>query len=297
MIYLAKYLAAGEKVEEGMEKATKGFMADIKEFLSFFDGNKIGEIIVSILFAIIIYFVGRKVVKIVGKIIQRSLQRSSLEESVTRFLVNLASIVLNTILVVVVIGVLGVPTSSFVAIIGSAGLAIGLSLQGSLANFAGGVLILILKPFTVNDFIVSNGVEGKVTEIDIFYTKLITADNQKVVIPNGTLANSCIKNVPCEDYRRLDVIVPVDYSSDIKKVREILNSIAKKDERILTDRGVDVLVESFGDSAINISFRMWVETANFFPVKFAIQETIIEEFRLAGINIPFNQLDVTVENK
>ena len=297
MIYLAKYLAAGENVEKGMESATKDILKEVKEFIKFFDGNKLGEVIINILFAILIYFVGRKIVKIVAKIVGRSLKKSSLEESVTRFLMNLTSVVLNAILVVVIIGILGVPTSSFVAIIGSAGLAIGLSLQGSLANFAGGVLILILKPFRVNDYIVSSGIEGRVTEIDIFYTKLITADNQKIVIPNGILANSSIKNVPFEDYRRLDLIVPVDYSSDIKKVRQILNSIAKKDERVLTDRGVDVLVESFGDSAINIAFRMWVETSNFFPVKFDIQERIIDEFRIGGINIPFNQLDVTVESK
>ena len=158
MIYLAKVLQAGEQVEEGAKKATNDLIKDLAGFFEFFDGNKLGEIVTNILFAILVYFIGRRLVKIVAKIIRRSLKKSSLEESVTRFLINLTTIGLNTILIVIIIGILGVPTSSFVAIIGSAGLAVGLSLQGSLANFAGGVLILILKPFRVNDVIESNGI-------------------------------------------------------------------------------------------------------------------------------------------
>ncbi|MBE5935349.1 MAG: mechanosensitive ion channel [Lachnospiraceae bacterium] len=297
MIYLSNnLLKAGDQVEKGMESATKDIVKEVKEFLDFFDGNMLGEIITKILFAIIVYFIGRKLVKVVKKIVDRSLKKSNFEQSVSKFLLNLTSIGLNAILIVIIVGILGVPTSSFVAIIGSAGLAIGLSLQGSLANFAGGVLILILKPFRVNDYIVSSGIEGKVTEIDIFYTKLITPDNQKVVIPNGILANSSIKNVPDEDYRRLDLIIPVDYSSDIKSVRSALNVLANSDNRIIKENGknVDILVESFGESAINIAFRVWVETADFFAVKFDIQEKIIEKFRKEGINIPYNKIDINI---
>ena len=295
MIYLTKMLQAGEQVEKGAKKATKNILEDVEEFLEFFDGNKLGEIITNIVFALLVYLIGRKVVKLIAKVVKRSLKKSSLEESVTRFLINLTSIALNAMLIVIIIGILGVPTSSFVAVIGSAGLAIGLSLQGSLSNFAGGVLILILKPFRVNDVIESNGIQGKVTEIDIFYTKLITPDNQKVVIPNGVLANSSIKNIPDEEVRRLDIMVPVDYDSDIDNVRAVLNLLANNDSRIIKDnKSVDIFVESFGDSAINIAFRVWVSTADFFAVKFDLQENIINKFREKGINIPYNKLDVNI---
>ncbi len=295
MIYLTKVLQAGEQVEKGAKKATKNILEDVENFLEFFDGNKLGEIITNILFALLVYLIGRKVVKLIAKIVKRSLKKSSLEESVTKFLINLTSIALNAMLIVIIIGILGVPTSSFVAVIGSAGLAIGLSLQGSLSNFAGGVLILILKPFRVNDVIESNGIQGKVTEIDIFYTKLITPDNQKVVIPNGVLANSSIKNIPDEEVRRLDIIVPVDYDSDIDNVRAVLNLLANNDSRIIKEnKSVDIVVESFGDSAINIAFRVWVSTVDFFAVKFDLQENIINKFREKGINIPYNKLDVNI---
>ena len=294
MIYLSKILAASEQLGAGMKSATSNIFSKINSVFRFISGDEIGEFIANIIFAIIVYFIGRKLVKLVSSITKQYLKKSAIEESVTRFLINLTNVILNVILFVIIVGILGVPASSFVAIIGSAGLAIGLSLQGSLANFAGGVLILILKPFRVNDYIVSNGIEGKVTEIDIFYTKLKTADNQKVVIPNGTLANSSIRNVPDEDYRRLDLIIPVDYSTDIKAVRSALNLLANNDSRVIKEKGVEILVESFGDSAINIAFRMWVETSNFFSTKFDIQEKIIEKFRQENINIPFNRIDVSI---
>lgn len=289
-----KLFLAGDQVEDGMKSATKDINKYVDMLKKYFNGEVLGEWLIKIIFALLLYIVGRKIVKTVVKVTKKNLKKSSIEDSVSRFLSNVIAVALNTIVILLVLTVLGVPASSFIAIVGSAGLAIGLALQGSIGNFAGGVLILILKPFKVNDYIVSNGIEGKVTEIDIFYTKLITPDNQKVVVPNGTLTNSAIRNVPDEDYRRLDLIVPVAYNSDIKLVRSVLTLLANNEERILKEKGVDVFVESFGDSAINIIFRAWVETANFFPVKFDIQEKIIEKFREENIEIPFNQLDVNI---
>lgn len=272
----------------------KEFFKDLMKSYDGFSKDALGELFAKVLLAIVIYIIGRKLVKVCRKIVKRSLDRANIEESVSKFLGSLTSILLNAVLIVVIVTTLGVPASSFITILGSAGLAIGLSLQGSLSNFAGGVLILILKPFRVNDYIVSNDIEGKVTAIDIFYTKLITPDNKKVVIPNGTLSNSSIKNVPDEAERRLDLIVPVDYSSDIKHVRSVLNALAMRDDRVYKDKGIDVLVSEFAGSAINISFRVWVATADYFAVKADLLERIIEKFREENINIPYDRMDVNI---
>jgi small conductance mechanosensitive channel len=287
-------LESGKKVKSGFMNTIKDFFGDIIKQYDGFSKSAIGAFVAKIVLALVIYLVGRRLVKLTRKIVKRSLDKANIEESVSKFLGSLTSILLNAVLIVIIVTTLGVPASSFITILGSAGLAIGLSLQGSLSNFAGGVLILILKPFRVNDYIVSEGIEGKVTAIDIFYTQLITPDNKKVVIPNGTLSNSSIMNVPDEDERRLDLVIPVDYNSDIKHVRGVLNSLAKSDSRVKIDKGVDILVSELADSSINISFRMWVETADYFPVRADMLERVIDRFREENINIPFNKMDVNI---
>lgn len=287
-------LESGRKVKSGFMNTVKDYFSDIIKQYGDISKSAIGAFVAKVFLALIIYLVGRKLVKIARKIVKKSLERANIEESVSKFLGSLTAILLNAVLIVIIVTTLGVPASSFITILGSAGLAIGLSLQGSLSNFAGGVLILILKPFKVNDYIVSEGIEGKVTAIDIFYTKLITPDNKKVVIPNGTLSNSSIMNVPDEDERRLDLIVSVDYNSDIKHVRSVLNSIAKSDSRVKIDKGVNVIVDQLAESSINIAFRVWVDTADYFVVKADMLEKIVDTFRDENINIPFNKMDVNI---
>ena len=291
---VSQILEAGGSVKKGVLTAIKDFLVKVANFFDFFNEKTIAMFITRVVIAIIVYFIGRKLVKVVTNIVDRSLERGNVEVSVRKFLTRLTAVAGNVILVFSLIGILGIPLTSFVALFGTAGLALGLSLQGSLQNFAGGVLILLLKPFSVNDYIVASDIEGTVTAIDIFYTKLKTPDNKKVVIPNGTLANCSIKNVPDEAQRRLDIIVPVDYNADIKHVRLVLNVLASQDDRICKDKPIDVLVDELADSSINICFRSWVNTGDYFAVKADMLEKIIEKFREEKINIPFNQMDVHV---
>ena len=263
--------------------------------------NAYGDNIISylwkIVFAIVIYLIGKRIVKALSNVAERAFERSKLDVSVSKFLAKLISVALNMVVIISIIGILDIPTSSFIALIGSAGLAIGLSLQGSLQNFAGGVMILILKPFRVNDYIIANGIEGKVQSIDIFYTKLATPDNKKIVIPNGELSNTSIQNVPNSATRRLDIIVPVEYTEDIKKVKNVLRDIADRQELIKHKKGIDIFVDELAASSINMGFRVWVSTADYWNVRWDILETIIYRFREENINIPFDQLDITIRKE
>ena len=178
----------------------------------------------------------------------------------------------------------------------SGGLAIGLAFEGSLSNFAGGVLILIMKPFVVGDYIESNGVEGTVEKIDIFYTSLNTVDNKAVKLPNGTLSNSILTNYSMHDKRRVDVTVGIDYGDNIKQAKMVLEKIMNSYEHILKDEANMVVVLSLGDSSVNLQVRMWVATENYWDARFYLNEEIRNKFDEEGINIPFNQLDVRIIN-
>jgi len=246
--------------------------------------------------SIIVYVIGKKIISWVIKLLKRSLQRSNVDEGVSKFLISLCRAFLYVVLLITIVSILGIPTSSFVAIVGSAGVTIGLALQGSLSNFAGGILILLLKPFRVGDYIVAMGNEGVVQGIDIFYTKLLTTDNRLIVIPNGALSNSNLVNVTNEEIRRLDLVIEVSYDSDLKKVKDVLYKTASENEMVLLEEHpIDVYVSSFESSSIAIGLRMWVETENYFKLKWEMLETIKERFDKEQIEIPFNQLDVTVK--
>lgn len=190
---------------------------------------------------------------------------------------------------------IGVDTSSIVALVGSVGLTLGLALQGSLSNFAGGVLILILKPFRIGDYIIIGGNEGTVTSIDIFYTKLVTFDNRLLIMPNGVLSNTNIVNVTNEPRRRLDINLPINYSENIKKVRDILLNIVQNHEMVLQDLDITVVVNSFDPSSINIGLRVWVATENYWPLKWGLLEQIKSQFDENEITIQLNQLDVNLK--
>ncbi len=247
--------------------------------------------------ALIFVLIGRKLIQWLKKILKKSFQRSSMDKGVEKFLLSFIGIGLNVVLLVAAISILGVETSSFAAIIGSAGLAIGLSLQGSLSNFAGGVLILVMKPFHVGDYIISNGMEGTVTGIDVFYTKLLTTDNRKVVIPNGGLANSSIVNVTNEEFRRLDISLRVAFDCDLKRVKEILSELIGQEPLVLIEHPVDVYIDSFQENGIALGIRVWTKKEDYFALKCRLMERIKESFDAEGIIIPHNQLNVTINSK
>lgn len=258
--------------------------------------NMLSGILLAIV-AIIIFAIGRKLINLLVKILDKSFRKSSMDLGVIKFLNSFIRISLNIVLIVVIAGFVGLETTSLATIIGSAGLAIGLSLQGSLSNFAGGVLVLILKPFTIGDYIISGSNEGVVKGIDIFYTRLLTADNKLVVIPNGALSNSPITNVTNQDIRRVDIVIGVDYSEDIRKVKNLLSDIANNYELIEKDKGVDIFVDELASSSVNIGFRVWAKTENYWKVKWDMNENIKYEFDKAGISIPFDQLDVSIKKE
>ncbi|MBU2293728.1 MAG: mechanosensitive ion channel [Gammaproteobacteria bacterium] len=218
----------------------------------------------------------------------RLLNMRQIDRVLSSFICSLVGIVLKVLLLVSVASMIGVETTSFIAVIGAAGLAIGLALQGSLANFAGGVLIMLFRPFRAGDWIEAQGVSGSVDSIQIFHTTLKTADNKVVIVPNGSLSNGHITNYSREPKRRADINLGIDYSSDIKQAREVLLEIAK-DPRVHADPAPVVFVTGLGDSAINVSLRVWVDTPNFWPVTFAFTEQAKERLTEAGIGIPFPQ--------
>jgi len=216
------------------------------------------------------------------------LQRRQVDPTLHGFIGSLASVVLKVLLLVSVASMIGVETTSFIAVIGAAGLAIGLALQGSLANFAGGVLILLFRPFRVGEWIEAQGIAGTVNSIQIFHTVLKTGDNKTVVVPNGALSNGHITNFSREPRRRADINIGIDYSSDIKLARQILLEIAE-DPRVLRDPEPVVFVTGLGDSSVNLSLRVWVATADFWPVTFSFTEQAKERLTAAGVGIPFPQ--------
>lgn len=256
------------------------------------------ELIIRILITAMIYYIGKKLVKVILKIFDRFLERTGTDISLRRFLYSGLRIVMYVVIFILMIGVLGIGTSSVVAVFGSAGLTLGLALQGSLSNLAGGVLILLLKPFRVGDYIIEDtkGNEGVVQSIDVFYTRLLTSDNKMVSVPNGTLANSSLTNVTAQDKRRLDMIVPIGYTSDLKLAKNIILDIIDKTQEVLVNEDINVYVSELGESSVNIGLRIWVPTANYWAVKWRITEQIKYAFDDAGIEIPYNKLDVNIIN-
>ncbi|MFV3387403.1 mechanosensitive ion channel family protein [Pseudomonas sp. NY15364] len=238
--------------------------------------------------AVITLLIGWWLVSRLTSSIESMLAARKVDRALSSFIGSLVSIVLRILLLISVASMIGVETTSFIAMIGAAGLAIGLALQGSLANFAGGVLIMLFRPFRAGDWIEAQGVSGSVDSIQIFHTTLKTGDNKVVIVPNGSLSNGHITNYSREPRRRADINIGIDYSSDIKKAREVLLEIAQ-DPRVHVDPAPVVFVTGLGDSAVNLSLRVWVATGDFWPVTFAFTELAKERLTEAGIGIPFPQ--------
>lgn len=260
-------------------------------------GPKILEAGMSLLWSLVFLFIGLKVIGVLRKILKGALERSSVDTGVVQFLDAFVKIAAYAVLILTLLARFGVQTTSFITLLGSAGVAIGLSLQGSLANFAGGILILLLKPFVVGDYIVACGCEGTVTEISLFCTTLHTADNRNVVIPNGTLSNSNIVDNSANETRRVDMSVDVAYNSNLKHAREVIESILEADEKILKDPEPTVAVDQLGDSGITILIRPWVKTEDYWEVKWRILEEVHDRLNEEGIDIPFPQMTVHLENE
>jgi len=248
----------------------------------------------KLVLAIITLFVGLRIIGFISRYIKKALEKNSDEVALNLFLSRLVSIVLKVALVVSVISMLGVDTTSFIAVLGAAGLAIGLALQGSLANFAGGVLILLFKPFRIDEFIEAQGLLGTVERIDILHTILRTPDFKTVVMPNGQLANSPITNFSRKEMRRVEFQIGISYGSDIKKAREIVLRILKEDERVLEEPESMVVLTGLGDSALNLAARTWVKTPDFWRVYWDNLEKIKEAFDEEGVVIPFPQRDIHI---
>jgi small conductance mechanosensitive channel len=243
----------------------------------------------DLLLAIILLIAGLWVIRFINKLVRKFFDKKDYDPALESFLQSFIKIALKVLLVVLVVTQLGVKTSSLIAMIGAAGLAIGLALQGSLANFAGGVLILLFKPFRVGDWISAQGVDGSVKEISIFNTKLNTFGNQIAIIPNGTLANGNIVNYSAESTRRENYKVGIGYGSNIKKAKDILLDICAKDDRILKEPAPEVYVDSLGDSSVNLTLRFWAPNDVFWPARFELIEQSKLRFDEAGIEIPFPQ--------
>lgn len=238
--------------------------------------------------AVITLLIGWWLISRLTSSIESMLAARKVDRALSSFISSLVSIVLRILLLISVASMIGVETTSFIAMIGAAGLAIGLALQGSLANFAGGVLIMLFRPFRAGDWIEAQGVSGSVDSIQIFHTTLKTGDNKVVIVPNGSLSNGHITNYSREPRRRADINIGIDYSSDIKRAREVLLDIAK-DPRVQLDPAPVVFVTGLGESAVNISLRVWVATGDFWPVTFEFTELAKERLTEAGIGIPFPQ--------
>lgn len=237
--------------------------------------------------ALVILLVGLFLIKLIINSAKKIMQKKEVDITLQKFLTNLGNWILKIILFITVISQLGIATTSFAAVIAAAGLAIGLALQGSLANFAGGVLIMIFKPFKIGDFIQAQGESGTVKEIEIFTTKLNTPDNKEVIIPNGKLSNDNIINFSTEKTRRVDITFGVGYDSDIKKTKEVILEVANNHPAILKEPAIAVNVSELADSSINFFTRCWVNSSDFWAVKFDLTEQVKEALDKAGIEIPY----------
>ena len=242
--------------------------------------------------AIITLVVGMWIINRLVGVLGRTLESQNVEITLARFLRSLASVGLKVLLLISVAGMVGIETTSFIAVLGAAGLAVGLALQGSLANFAGGVLVLLFRPFRVGQVINAQGELGTVHEIGILNTVLKTFDNKTVIIPNGILANGTITNMSVEDTRRVDWVFGVGYDDDITQVRDILQGLLDAETRIKDDPGTTVALNEFGNSSVNFVVRAWVDAGDLWPVFWDMNEKVKLAFDEAGISIPYPQPDV-----
>lgn len=248
----------------------------------------------GVVLSLVVFFIGTKIIKWIRNIVKKSMEKAHVDKGVCQFVDSLLKFALYALLIFSILQKFGLDTTSVAAALASCGVAVGLALQGSLSNFAGGVLILILKPFVVGDYIVEDnkGREGTVKEIQLFYTKLVTPDNKTVIIPNGSLANTSLTNVTAQDKRRLDFTVGISYDADMKKAKQLMEQLLHADESMLKEEEIQVFVDNLGDSAVVIGARGWVKKEDYWTTKWRITEQIKEAFDANDIEIPYQQIVV-----
>ena len=246
------------------------------------------------LLALVVLLIGLWIIGRVIKVMELALSRAHMDVSLARFLLSLAGMVFKVLLFISVASMIGIATTSFVAVLGAAGLAIGLALQGSLANFAGGVLILLFKPYRVGDFIETQGISGTVREIQIFSTLIHTVDNKVVIVPNGSLSNDVITNYSKEPKRRIELIFGIGYDDDMTAAKELIKAEIDKDSRIDADPEPLIVISELADSSVKITVRVWTNAGDLWPVRFALIENVKRSFDTNGVSIPFPQRDVHI---
>lgn len=271
-----------------------------KEFLSGIMANFSSIVVafaIALLKAVLVWIVGRWIIKKTVKITAKIMERRKVAESVRTFVLSLIDIVLLVVLILMVISILGVDTSSFIAIFASAGLAVGMALSGTLQNFAGGVMILIFRPYRVGDYIEAQGHEGTVSEIQIFNTILKTPDNRVILIPNGPISTNVIKNYSVEETRRVDFTFSVEYGSDFEAVRKVILDVIAKDSRVIAAPEPFVEISALGTSAVELAVRVWVKQADYWAVKFDLNKAVYEALPQNGFSFPYQTLTVISKDK
>lgn len=301
MILVADASKEGEAVKQEVADAATEAVQEVGKLADYVNDNipKLIGFGVRVLLALLVFFIGVKIIKLIRKIVRRSLQRSSVDKGVEQFVDSLLKFVLYVILILSIGSNFGIDTASAAAVLASGGVAIGLALQGALSNFAGGVLILILKPFVVGDYIIedNNKCEGTVKEIQMFYTKLSTVDNKTIVIPNGTLANNSLTNVTAKDERRLNLLIDISYEADLRKAKQLIEQILLEDDSILKEEELLVFVDNLGPSSVVIGTRAWVKTDEYWSTRWRLLEKIKLTLDENEIEIPYQQMTVHLESE
>ena len=275
-------------------------MEEANNIAAGFDWNQIldfmktqgGDLAINVAIAIAIFYVGKLVVGLIVRGMRKVMRRQEVDQTLETFVCNLVRIILMVVVIIAAIGQIGIQTTSFIAIFGAAGLAVGLALQGSLSNFAAGVLIVLFRPYKVGDFVEAAGIAGVVEQVQILTTILKTGDNKQIIVPNGQIMDSIITNYSANDKRRVDMVVGVSYDDDLDKVRSTIEELIAADERILTEPACTIAVSALADSSVNFVVRPWVNTADYWGVMFDLTEAIKKRFDKEGISFPFPQQDV-----
>ncbi|MDR3326600.1 MAG: mechanosensitive ion channel [Prevotellaceae bacterium] len=250
------------------------------------------ELAKNIVFALIAYFIGKYLIKLLCRLVKKVMERREVDITVANFINNLVKIILQITLFICIIGILGVKTTSLMALIASTGFGIGLALSGTLQNFANGILLLLFKPYKVGDYIETQGVGGTVKAVHIFHTILITTDNKTIYVPNGSMNGSVMTNFSQEETRRIDLTIGIDYGEDFSNVKSIINRIISAENRILHTPEALVEITQFADSSVNVLIRFWVKSSDYWSVYYKMNDSIYATFNANNINFPYPQLTV-----
>ena len=281
-------------MNETIENAANDGLGKFLQFLS--DNGVTSATVVdfakNLLIALVIFYVGKLIISLVVRALRKVMQKQEVDKTLETFICNLVRMVLLVVVIIAAIGALGIETTSFIAIFGAAGLAVGLALQGSLSNFAAGVLIVLFRPYRVGDFVEAAGIAGVVEQVQILTTVLRTGDNKQIIVPNSQIMDSIITNYSANDTRRVDMVVGVSYDDDLDKVRATLEELIAAEERILDDPAHTIAVSELADSSVNFVVRPWVKTSDYWGVMFDLTEAIKKRFDKEGISFPFPQQDV-----